>query len=186
MKAKAQMYAAALAVGLGLLYLVGANGVHAPGGQIAPGQDVQLSPNYRLSDMVASSTARARGIDNMPSAAVIRNLRRVANEILEPLRRYFGWASVSSGFRIEELNAAVGGAAHSHHMDGTAIDVNIPGYIKALPKSVKLGWLRNIASKNIQFGKAIAYGDTGHIHFSLGTGKQLYWTEKKGGPAIRI
>jgi len=49
-------------------------------------------------------------------------------ELLEELRRYFGQAvSITSGYRCELHNEAVGGARKSQHMTGKAADIKIKG-----------------------------------------------------------
>ena len=51
-------------------------------------EDTYLSQHFRLSEFTRSATASARGIDNTPSASAIDNLRRLCQEVLEPLRRH--------------------------------------------------------------------------------------------------
>ena len=49
--------------------------------------DVQLSPHFRLSELLASNTARAKGLDNDPSAEVLANLKNLCVNVLEPTGR---------------------------------------------------------------------------------------------------
>lgn len=175
-----------LGLGVAATVLLLRNGVpRAPGGLILPGQDVQLSPHFKLSQLVRSQTALVRGIDNAPTPAALANLRRVAATILEPLHRVYGQVGISSAYRNAAVNAAVGGAPNSNHMKGLAVDVSLPGYHKALSKGGKYQFLKMLRGMStLEFSKAIAYGDTGHIHLTAGTGKRLLWTERKGGPAV--
>ena len=70
-----------------------------------------------------------RGIDNTPSAEHVANLKRLCETALEPLRGAIGCPLVvSSGLRLPALNAAVGGALASDHLDGRAADVHAPGF----------------------------------------------------------
>jgi hypothetical protein len=94
--------------------------------------DVQLSPHFRLSEMLNSGTARSKGLDNDPSAAVIENLRRLCNEALEPIRAAVGPLKVNSGYRSDAVNKAVGGSTTSAHSYGLAADLHPPRGCKAL------------------------------------------------------
>ena len=51
------------------------------------------------------------------------NLHRLAIDVLEPARALVGPLHVNSGYRCPGLNAAIGGATTSQHMDGLAADV---------------------------------------------------------------
>lgn len=81
------------------------------------------SPHFSRREMTFSETAARRGIDNSPPEAIEKSLVQLCNELLEPVREHFGAISVASGYRCPALNAAVGGAARSAHMDGRAADV---------------------------------------------------------------
>ena len=50
--------------------------------------DINLSPHFRLSEFTRSSTATRLGIDNTPSREQVKNLTRICEKILEPLRSY--------------------------------------------------------------------------------------------------
>lgn len=80
---------------------------------------MDLSAHFTLEELVAT---QHRGIDNTPTFDVVDNLRRLANEVLEPIRELLGPMHVNSGFRSVELNAAVGGQPTSQHCQGLACD----------------------------------------------------------------
>lgn len=65
-------------------------------------------------------------IDNHPTQYfVMDNLARLADYVLEPLRAAMGFPIViSSGYRSEPLNKAVGGATNSYHLLGRAVDID--------------------------------------------------------------
>lgn len=89
---------------------------------------MRLSPHFSLNELTLSQTAARRGIDNMPSEAALKNLRRLCKTVLEPIRTTGGHPVViSSGFRCEALNSAVGGARTSAHLTGRAADFVIGG-----------------------------------------------------------
>ena len=75
-------------------------------------------------ELTASATAQARGIDNTPPAQAKEALRLLVENVLDPLREAFGAPIyVNSGYRCAALNALVGGAKSSQHMRGEAADV---------------------------------------------------------------
>lgn len=94
--------------------------------------DVQLSPHFRLSELLASNTAKARGLDNDPSAEVLANLKKLCVEALEPIRAAVGPLRINSGYRSDAVNKAVGGSTTSAHSFGLAADLHPPAGCKAL------------------------------------------------------
>lgn len=83
-----------------------------------------LSKHFTLDEMLKSPTAARLGIDNTPNAEQLENLRDLVEYILEPLRLHYGRAIiVTSGFRCQKLNKAVGGSATSQHATGQAVDI---------------------------------------------------------------
>lgn len=99
--------------------------------------DIQLSPHFKLSEMVESNTARARGLANDPTPDQLANLTRLCNEVLEPVRALVGPLKVNSGLRAEAVNKAVGGSATSAHCHGLAADLHpLKVSVKALVDAV--------------------------------------------------
>lgn len=92
---------------------------------------VQLTKHFSLEELCASATAKARGIQNRPNAQQIISLVYLAAYVLEPLREAMHEPiPISSGFRCEQLNRAVGGVSNSQHMRGQAADLCIGGDMK--------------------------------------------------------
>ena len=92
---------------------------------------VQLTKHFSLEELCASATAKARGIQNRPNAQQIISLVYLAAYVLEPLREAMHEPiPISSGFRCEQLNRAVGGVSNSQHMKGQAADLCINGDMK--------------------------------------------------------
>lgn len=89
---------------------------------------MRLSPSFTLDEMVASQTAARRGLDNAPPPEAIAELRRLCVTVLQPLRDSIARPIViSSGYRSQAVNRAVGGARASDHMLGRAADLSVPG-----------------------------------------------------------
>jgi hypothetical protein len=85
---------------------------------------IRLSPHFTLAELTHSDTAARLGLDNAPPVEAINNLRRLCFFGLEPAREILGCPLfVSSGYRSEAVNEAVGSTApHSAHLDGRAAD----------------------------------------------------------------
>lgn len=85
---------------------------------------MNLSPNFTLEEMVRSQTALRIGIPNTPTDDQVKNLIRLCETALEPARALFPDHPfhTDSGFRCPRLNALVGGASNSAHLDGRAAD----------------------------------------------------------------
>lgn len=85
---------------------------------------MKLSLHFDLSEFTYSETAQRKNIDNTPSPNAIANIKALCEEVLEPARVEYGKAMIiSSGYRSEQLNKAVGGAKNSQHMTGGAADI---------------------------------------------------------------
>lgn len=87
-------------------------------------EDMQLSPHFRLSELLASNTAKSKGLDNDPSPEVLVNLKRLCVEALEPIRAKVGPLKINSGYRSDAVNKAVGGSTTSAHSFGLAADLH--------------------------------------------------------------
>lgn len=128
--------------------------------------DIQLSPNFKLSQCLASEKAKAKGIDNTPEDelrdVIIENLRALCAEVIEKIFGHFGKLHLESVYRCPELNLAVGGTVNppSQHMKGEAADLWVPG----VPHNEVYNW---IYSGNVDFDQVIReYPPDGWVHVS--------------------
>lgn len=79
---------------------------------------------FDLEELLTSSTARQKSIENLPSWTIVEHLNDFACEVLDPLREAWGSGiRITSGFRSPKLNSAVGGVAGSIHQIGYAVDM---------------------------------------------------------------
>lgn len=79
---------------------------------------------FTIAELTKSATAKRKGIDNSPSSTVMANLTALVEKVLDPLREAYGKPIVvTSGYRCERLNRAVGGALSSQHVKGQAADI---------------------------------------------------------------
>lgn len=82
--------------------------------------------HFTIGELCRSETAERRGIKNEPTEEVARNLTALVDNVLDPLREWYGKPiRVNSGYRCAELNRAVGGVATSQHMKGEAADIDV-------------------------------------------------------------
>ena len=88
----------------------------------------QLSPHFTLAELIASTKAKQAGIDNTPPTEIIPRLIMVA-EMLERIRSAVNVpVIVTSGYRCQRLNQAVGGVTSSDHTQGHAADIIAPKF----------------------------------------------------------
>lgn len=81
---------------------------------------------FTLKELTKSSTATRLKIDNTPNEEVFRNLQYGVQMVLDPLRRVHQQPIIiTSGYRCEQLNKAVGGVPNSWHTKGNAADIHI-------------------------------------------------------------
>ena len=87
---------------------------------------MKLSKNLSLSECTKSNTANRLGINNTPDDEwIVENLKGIAEEVFQPIRNAFKCPIyVSSGYRSEELNRAIGGSIRSQHVQGSALDLD--------------------------------------------------------------
>ena len=117
---------------------------------------LRLTPHFTLAEMTKTSV----NLKNVPNEAQIENLKRVCrwleqlrsryNERLalnrrrlppRPLERGLGGEApivINSGYRSPAVNKAVGGAATSNHLTGSAADIRVSGMEQALRYAVIL------------------------------------------------
>ena len=89
---------------------------------------MNLTRNFTLEELVKSETALRKGLDNTPDEGSVKNLKALAENVLQPVRDAFGkGVKVNSGYRHPDVNAAVGGSRTSDHCKGMAADIEIPG-----------------------------------------------------------
>jgi zinc D-Ala-D-Ala carboxypeptidase len=84
---------------------------------------MKLSKFVNLSDAIKSQTAIRKGIDNSPTEAHLENIKRTS-ELFDKIKEKFPKAVISSFYRSDKLNKAIGGSKTSQHSTGEAIDID--------------------------------------------------------------
>ena len=81
---------------------------------------------FTIEELCASDVARVRNIPNHPTSEARENLTRLIDRALDPIREAWGGpVTVTSGFRAQLLNKAVGGVKNSQHLSGEAADITV-------------------------------------------------------------
>lgn len=87
---------------------------------------------FQLSEFIVSDTALKRKIKNCPNWTELEHIIEVAL-FMDDMRDAYGKPIyVSSGYRCNDLNVAVGGSKTSVHKIGYAVDFYTKGGVKAM------------------------------------------------------
>lgn len=121
---------------------------------------------FTIEEMIKSSTATAKRIDNTPNQTVIDSLTKLIEAVLDPLREWYGKPiRVNSGYRCEALNKAVGSKAkNSQHLYGEAADITA-GSKEENEK------LFNYIKDNLEFDQLINESNFSWVHVSYREGR---------------
>lgn len=127
---------------------------------------MNLTEHFTLEEMIVSPTAKRLGLSNNPTQEHIENMRYCCEKILEPVRAHFGKpVQINSSYRSPLVNKAVGGSKTSQHVNGQAIDFEIPG----IDNKTVADWVAD----NLEFDQVIlefyTSGDknSGWVHASI-------------------
>lgn len=127
---------------------------------------MNLSKNFTLSELTYSSTAESKGVDNIPDRWSLENLKKLCNDILQPIRdKYEKSIFINSGYRSPKVNRLVGGSLSSQHTKGEAADITVgskEGNKKLFDMIVQM-----IDKGEIKVGQLIDEYDYKWIHISL-------------------
>lgn len=84
-----------------------------------------ISDHISWEEATSSQTAEEKEIENQPQPMHIKNMKRLAQRVFEPLRDWVGGAiKVTSFYRTEELCQAIGSHVKSQHCRGQAMDID--------------------------------------------------------------
>lgn len=123
---------------------------------------MQLTKNFTLSEMTASSTSLRTGIKNIPSPNIIGNLKVLADGLEEVRALLNSPITITSGYRSQVLNSFIGGSISSAHCLGYAADFKCAGF--GSPDDI----VRAIKTSNIKYDQLICEGGiTGWVHISF-------------------
>jgi NADH dehydrogenase FAD-containing subunit len=122
---------------------------------------MQLSKNLSLAEMTISYEAKRRGITNTPTEEHLVNMKKLAENVFQPIREHFkSPIRISSGYRSLALNKAIKGATTSQHCSGEAMDIDMDG------TSITNAQIFNYIKDNLVFDQLI---------WEFGTDKNPDW-----------
>ena len=121
---------------------------------------------FTIEEMIKSSTATAKRIDNTPNQTVTDSLTKLIEAVLDPLREWYGKPiRVNSGYRCEALNKAVGSKAkNSQHLYGEAADITVGS-------KTENEKLFNYIKDNLPFDQLINESNFSWVHVSYREGR---------------
>jgi hypothetical protein len=147
---------------------------------------MNLSKSFTLNELTKSQEATRLGIDNTPNEEHILNLKLLCENVLQPIRDFYGMPlSVSSGYRSAALCEAIGSSSKSQHTKGQAADFEIFG--------VANKDLADFVIKNLDYDQCILEfwnenePNSGWVHCSFnssGNRKQFLKAEKLNGRVV--
>lgn len=127
---------------------------------------MKLTKNFTLEELIKSPTADRLKIDNTPTDKIISNLTELS-ELLQKVRdKYNKPIIVTSGYRCERLNKAVGGAKGSQHRLGQAADIRSVSDTQEDNQELFNLILGMMIQKDISVGQLIDEYDYNWIHVS--------------------
>ncbi len=132
-------------------------------------QPKRISDNITYKEATKSRKAIELGLDNTPNEEQLSNMILVAENVFQPLREHYGWEiGVTSFFRSELVNKAVGGASSSKHKKGEAIDIDADVYEQTFEDGCEF------TNKHI-FDWIVANCDFDTIIWEYGTDEEPAW-----------
>ena len=149
---------------------------------------MKLTKSFSLAELTRSQTATRKGIVNQPDDEQLASLVALCENVLQPIRDHFGTSvRISSGLRVPELNAAIGGSTTSDHTRGCAADIEVPPVDN-------LELARWIEGSGLAFRQLIleyydGTPDSGWIHVSYDPAdnkRQVLTATKQGGKTVYL
>jgi len=100
--------------------------------------EMLIGKYFKLSQLIHSNTAKSNGWSNMPGEDagrksqwteeyIIRNMENLMKNVGDYLYEAFPKMRITSGYRAKQLNDSLGSSDSSHHPQGCAIDIQVPG-----------------------------------------------------------
>ena len=138
----------------------------------------KLSKYFSWAEAVSSKRADELGIVNLPKVDCTKNIIEAASRLDEVRELLNSPIIVSSWYRCEKLNAAVGGAKTSAHISGWAVDFTAKGI-----SNYDVACM--IRDSNINFDQLILEPSWVHISFDPKMRRDCLTLKKKGSPYLR-
>jgi zinc D-Ala-D-Ala carboxypeptidase len=100
--------------------------------------EMLIGKHFKLSQLIHSNTAKSKGWSNIPGQDavnkpkwteeyIIRNLENLMINVGDYIYEAYPNMQITSGYRAKKLNDSLGSNDVSHHPQGCAIDIQVPG-----------------------------------------------------------
>lgn len=121
---------------------------------------------FTIKELSHSATAEKKGVSNIPDSNSVLNLSRLVENVLDPLREWYGKPiTINSGYRNAEVNKLVGSKSkNSQHLKGEAADITV-GTKEGNKK------LFDYIKDNLEFDQLIDESNFSWVHVSYREGK---------------
>lgn len=137
---------------------------------------------------MASGAASKEDIKNDPGEKELAHIKEMVANMLQPIRTVYNKPiKVTSGYRCQKLNSAVGGTSTSQHTTGYAADIK-PGNASDMMnlKKMVLLWARTHNFDQIILEQCDAMGNPSWIHIgwkhsTKGQRRQILTAKKTAG-----
>ena len=140
---------------------------------------MKITKHFTLDELVFSQTAKRKGIPNNPDTTQLANMKALCQHTLEPVRQLLGKPIfITSGFRSQALNGAVGGSKTSAHMDGLAADIICPDF--GTPAEIA----EVIGASSIEYDQLIYEGSWVHISWASSPRNEILTAIFEDGKAV--
>ena len=104
--------------------------------------EMLIGKYFKLSQLIHSNTAKNKGWSNIPGQDakkkpqwteeyIIRNLENLMINVGDYIIAKYPNMKITSGYRAKKLNDSLGSSDSSHHPQGCAIDIQVPGVTTA-------------------------------------------------------
>jgi uncharacterized protein YcbK (DUF882 family) len=129
---------------------------------------MRISENITYAEAFKSQQAARLKIKNTTNdPEILKNMKHVADNVFEPIRKHFGLPiGISSFYRSPKLNEAIKGSSSSQHMTGEAIDIDADIFGGLTNKEIF-----DFAKENLEYDQLIwEFGTTKNpswVHVSL-------------------
>jgi hypothetical protein len=139
--------------------------------------DRQLGENFSMDEFMVSGSAQDK--QDCPSERAQTAIENGVTLILQPMRSALGGITVTSGYRSDRLNTAIGGSSGSRHRYGEAADLKHLGHNgkKPLQNRDLAAWFWLHRDRFPSLDQCIWYEHKGHLH--------LGWDYHKRGQFLR-
>jgi len=127
---------------------------------------MNLSPHITVAEFEASETATRKGIDNHLPPQFFPAAESLCINVLEKVRAHYGKPIIiTSGYRSQELNTAIGSHPSSQHTRGQAADFHVVGH-------TPLDVAKWIPTSGIEYDQLIYEGAWVHVSHKEGLNRR--------------